>query len=541
VAEGLVVAGVALVLAVVMTWPFVLSLDHRAHDRIDPLFQAWTIDWVQHALGSDDRLWDANIFAPNARTLTYSDSLLGLSVLLLPARWAGLSPIGVHNVGVLLAYAASAVAGYVFGRVATRSVVVGACTGVVYAFGTYNAFLAQHLQVLFHPGPALAAAAMWRLADRCDERRSLWPSLVALTAVIAVQGTVSVYTLAITLVAAATVALVRVRALGRTGLLAAGGAVGAAAVLLLPALWPYVQTRGVRSSGYDLAAFGLSGADFLATGERSTFWGSTLGASLATQPTFPGLVLPALAGVGLLRGRVRAHRQVIVGAVCLVVAGAVVAVGTSDGGWRQFAPYRLVYELVPGGDALRATARFWLVGLLGLGVLAGLGVEHLRSRVLASTRRPVLGALTAAGCCVALLVEGHASWTGLPEIEIPAADEVLAAMPQEGGVLYLPVDVDGFGRFHQAEIVYRTTAHHRKTPNGYSGTTPDSFRALEDRVASLPAPAAIEHVRGLGVRYIVLLEDGGAWEHLRDPDEADPLRVIGEFGGELLLEVPGTR
>jgi hypothetical protein len=86
--------------------------------------------------------------------------------------------------------------------------------------------------------------------------------------------------------------------------------------------------------------------------------------------------------------------------------------------------------------------------------------------------------------------------------------------------------------------VYRTTAHHRPTPNGYSGTTPDSFEELPDEVADLPAPGAVEHLRELGVRFVVLSGEGGPWAHLRNPDDAHPLRLLGRYDGELLYEVP---
>src|SRR5207302_1840144 len=64
-----------------------------------------------------------------------------------------------------------------------------------------------------------------------------------------------------------------------------------------------------------------------------------------------------------------------VAGVVLVVTGAVLAIGASDRGWRRFTPYRALYEWVPGWRALRATDRAWFIGILGMGLLAGLGVR----------------------------------------------------------------------------------------------------------------------------------------------------------------------
>ena len=103
-----------------VTWPLVTKLGHIGHDAFDPRFQAWTIDWVQHKLGSPGSMFDANIFAPEPHTLAYSDSLLGIAIPLLPLRWLGVSPIGQLNVALLLGFATSAASGYLFGRVVTR-------------------------------------------------------------------------------------------------------------------------------------------------------------------------------------------------------------------------------------------------------------------------------------------------------------------------------------------------------------------------------------------------------------------------------------
>ena len=136
--ETLIALAVGLVAAIAVTWPLVTKLGHIGHDPFDPRFQAWTIDWVQHKLGSPGSLFDANIFAPEPHTLAYSDSLLGIAIPLLPLRWLGVSPIGQLNIALLLGMATSAAAGYLFGRVVTRSITVGALTAAAFAFGPFG-------------------------------------------------------------------------------------------------------------------------------------------------------------------------------------------------------------------------------------------------------------------------------------------------------------------------------------------------------------------------------------------------------------------
>ena len=546
--EVVLVAVVAVVLAVLMTWPLAAGLDDHAYNLLDPLYQAWTLDWVQHAIGTDAPLWDANTFAGHRRSLAFGDALLGAAVVLLPFRWLGLSPIGVLNVGLLLGYASTAVAGYAFGRVVSGRRVVAACTGVVSAFGSYSAFLGQHMSIVAHAGAALAAAAAWRLADRREEGRRTAPSLVALTAAVALQGSISFYTGALSIAAAGIVLLVRLRSLRARGIAAAVTAVAVAVALLLPVAWPYLLNARELGDAYrwrlrDLAP---SGADFLSVDPASTVWGSALAAPSGVygQPTFPGVAVLALALVGLLAGAPVVGRRVRALAATMAVVAAVLAIGTSDQGWRRHAPYRLVFEHVPGGDALRATGRFWLVGLLGVGLLVGVGVTRLASTVGGrGTGRGWASGVVVVLCLAAVLVEGHRSWADLPAVDLRGVDRALAALPDPGGVVHLPLPTSPDQPFDlrgQARIIYGSTAHHRRLLNGYASFYPPDHATAGAALTGLPDPASLAHLRDLGIRYVVVAVLAGPWAPLRDPAAAAPLRFLGDFDGDLLYEVPAA-
>src|SRR4051812_25899231 len=175
-------------MAVAVTWPLVTKLGHVGHDAFDPRFQAWTIDWVQHKLASPGSLFDANIFAPEPHTLAYSDSLLGIAIPMLPFRWLGVSPIGQLNIALLLSFATTFASGYLFGRVVTRSIVVGALTGVAFAFGPFGSVSSGVIHATAHAGVGVAAAAAWWLADRARARRPLLAPSALLAAALVWQG-----------------------------------------------------------------------------------------------------------------------------------------------------------------------------------------------------------------------------------------------------------------------------------------------------------------------------------------------------------------
>jgi hypothetical protein len=143
-----------------------------------------------------------------------------------------------------------------------------------------------------------------------------------------------------------------------------------------------------------------------------------------------------------------------------------------------------------------------------------------------------------------VVAEGWQPRDDRPRIEVSAVDRALAAEPAPGGVLYLPAFVPGplalATTFGQLDNVYGTTAHHRRTPNGYSGLAPEEWPAISSRMRALPSPAALEELRSIGVRFVVVRWSvaGTPWEPLLDPGRAAPLVLRGRHGDDLLYELP---
>jgi hypothetical protein len=549
--ETAIVFALGLLTAAAVTWPLVIELGHTAHDPFDPRLQAWTIDWVQYRLTSPGSLFDANIFAPHRNTLAYSDSLLGIAIPLLPLSWLGVSPIGRVNIALLLGFASSAASGYLFGRVVTRSIAVGTLTAAGFAFGPFGTLSTHALHATAHAGVGVAAAAAWWLADRAERGRTVLGPAALMAAAIVWQMSVSFYPGTYAFVAAALALLVRVRSLGRRALPATLAAFGGALACTLVLAIPYFEVRDEHPTfKRSLAEVPALSADFGATDPRLSIWGGVIGEGdgwpVYGQPAFPGAVLLVLAPLGAVAGR-REQRTAVVAGGILVAGGALIALGSGPTGWRRYLPYRLLYEYVPGWAGLRAAGRAWVIGLLGLGLLAGLGTvgtaRWLAARRGWNSRRVLVVVVVIA--TVGILVEGYAPWTRRPHISVEPVDKALAARDEPGGVLYLPAvepqaAAAALGRFRQAENVYGTTAHHRVTPNGYSGFFPPSWKPLSNAMRALPDAPALDRLRDLGVRFVVVRNwaRGGAWGHLLDPARAHPLRLVGQYGNDLLYRVP---
>jgi len=142
-----------------------------------------------------------------------------------------------------------------------------------------------------------------------------------------------------------------------------------------------------------------------------------------------------------------------------------------------------------------------------------------------------------------ILLEGYDPWFNRPTVHVAPVDVELARRTDTRGVVYLPMNSNpqlDISIFQQPQNLYGETAHHRPTPNGYSGYIPPSYVAQSRALWTLPSPTAIALLQRLGIRYVVVHPSVGGtpWSGLRVPRSAAPLRYIGRFGRDLLYELP---
>jgi hypothetical protein len=178
------------------------------------------------------------------------------------------------------------------------------------------------------------------------------------------------------------------------------------------------------------------------------------------------------------------------------------------------APYRVLYDVVPGFDGVRAPSRFWMVGLLALSVLGGFGAVTL-------LRRPAGRVLLVLGWMLCLaetrvspfIVNGMSPVEGFrgPEPRLrtgatrPAIYTAVSQQPPATVLAELPLGQPDF----DLRAMYYSTFHWRKLLNGYSGFTPVHYGAL---VAALGGPAvdgdrAWTTLREAGATAVIVHED----------------------------------
>ena len=185
-------------------------------------------------------------------------------------------------------------------------------------------------------------------------------------------------------------------------------------------------------------------------------------------------------------------------------------------------PYQWLLD-IPGMTAFRVPARFWLLGTVSLGVLAGYGAARLRTSI------------GRAAVVLAVAVMLGESWPVVAGSIVNPFPAVVPVRAEAGPVLELP-----FERVDQNTVaVLRAVTGGYRTINGYSGFEPPHFAPLR-----------------LGVR----LRDSGVLDELRrwtafhvsvPSDDADGLRawitntqpealLVAEAGERALYALPRT-
>ena len=238
----------ALTLAVFITWPQALHLATKVAAHNDPHFSMWRLAWTAHALRTSPRhLYDANIFYPELGTLAYSDATLLEGALAAPLLWAGLSPILVYNMLLLVGIAGSGVGMAVLARYLTGQTGAAAVAAAIFMMAPYRVEHLMHLELEWAMWIPLA---LWALHRTVDEGSWRFGALAGIFVWLQLLSCVYYGIFLVIFAAVLTLLLLaadRQRATRAAPALALGAAI--AAVFTLPYARPYlanVSTVGLR-------------------------------------------------------------------------------------------------------------------------------------------------------------------------------------------------------------------------------------------------------------------------------------------------------
>lgn len=499
-------------LTVVLLWPLVTHLRSAVPDTLgDPLLNAWTLRWVQHALVTDPaHLYNGNMFAPNPRSLAFSELLLPQAILAWPVWLMTHDSLLAMNLMTLLTYPMCAVAMYALCR--ALGAVRGAAflAGVCYAFAPFRLDNTAHLQVLSMQWMPLALLAIIRHM----QRPTRW-SAIAVTLTVMLVALSSVYYLM--MFGTGLAVFLIVEAIRQRRFFWSRATVGLIVALALAGIVvaaldvPYLTMRReqgiVRTldEAYDDAAHSAS---YLTVTPGNFVWKHTLPTSGAEHAAlFPGALLLICAALGLRTVR----RPWMLGILALGLVSFILSFGPTWGAKESGTPlpYRLLYEHVVGFKGIRGPDRFAALVLLALAVFAAMGATWIWEQ--AVWRMPALRRSAAAFAVgIAVLASGECATRFLPMAHVDtsartlAVYQWLATQSDTGTVAEFPVETA------QLTTAFYSTDHWQPVLWGHSGFIPAPTYQLRARFVGKddwPGHDDVDALADMGVRTLVIHRD----------------------------------
>ena len=400
--------------------------------------------------------------------------------------------------------------------------------GTLFGFNVYRLISLSHLHTLSAQWAPFALTGIVVFA----RTGSRW-ALAGATAAWVALALSSVYYLAYftpILGAFGAVALARHQGWRSRGSVVALGVAGVVAIaVLIPFLWPYVETLRGQQVSRPLSEVEMSSL--------------TLDAYRRALPHLGPMIVLSLLAVLAWRPRGRHLRWAVAALAGAAVSAFWLSLGPTPrlGGQPVGVPglYGVLYEVVPGFDGLRVASRFAMVLMLALAALAGVGVALLSaaSRMWgAAVMMAALSAHIAVYWSVPLPRDVPVGTGPLREVPaylaptapLPAVYRPLLGVDDGAVVVELP-----FGEpAYELRYMYFGLMHPGRLENGYSGLFPASYR---QRAAALRTPWADPEAawRALApARYAVV--HGDAWPPER---AADVWRWLAERGARPMVVV----
>ncbi|WP_100448910.1 hypothetical protein [Glycomyces xiaoerkulensis] len=514
-----------------MTWPLARDL-HKAipHDLGDPLLQAYTLGWLSHALrGDPGGIWDTNSFWPAADSLLFTDSLLGYAPAALFATGTT-STLVVYNVLFIGTFALAFLGAYALLRQLGARVAGSAVGAAAFAYAPWKLAHLGHLNVLSAGGIALTFAMLarghgWSLREGFKPERQRpgwilagWLCALWQFAIGVALGLTFVYVLLAVSVVVGIIWLVKRPALQwRTP-----AADGLGGTLFSLGVWwiadkhaEVARTHPETARPYDyLDRFSPTWRSFVTAPEESRLWGAWHEAARADftwapeQTLLVGFTLIGLAFGGLFVSswNLRQRLWLVLG-VAVTVALAMGPNFLHDGAWA----WGLLYDYVPGFDAVRTPGRLVLYTTLLLAILAAGGLSRIADDSVVPARKE-RGLAVARAHALLLLPIALVLAEGLSVTEHRELRQAPVAMSElEGPVLFLPSD----GR--DTRLQYWSVDGFVDMVNGSAAFTPSAESEILEDSKSFPSTVSIADLQEAGVETVVVIPSwlpGSDWDGL---------------------------
>lgn len=159
-------------IAVWSTWPLLPQASTAiASDPYDPLLNTTVLWWNAVTWPFTATWWNAPWFYPAPGVSSFTENLIGISVVASPIYWLTGNPLTAYNLAFFLTWPASALAAYLLVHRLTQRRDAACLAGLAYAFSPYRATELAHVQVL---SSYWLPVVLLGLHGYLDTRRRTW-------------------------------------------------------------------------------------------------------------------------------------------------------------------------------------------------------------------------------------------------------------------------------------------------------------------------------------------------------------------------------
>lgn len=529
-------------LTLLLTWPLASRLNLM--EAGDSSYFAWAMAWTTRALLHDPlTLPHGNTLHPLRYTLFLDEPIVATSILSLPLRLITSDPIVILNIARLLTFFVTALGVRALALSLGLSPLAAFAAGALFSFSSNRVSSPAHLSVLGTQFLPLYFLFLHRWARSGSASSSAWCGLFfGLSAWACGYHAL----LAVAILPIPILILVENRRAFRTAFLG----LAVALTLLLPLRW--LHQKALEPLNYERTAaetvfFSAPVEGLFATTAANRVWGDATESlrSVVEANLFQGLTVLCLAALALFGAWKEAkNRRLVLGYAALAACAVLVALGPEVQAFgrplfqgpfaalREFEVFRMI----------RVPARASVFLALGLSMLAGFGLDRLRS----AGWRVCLMALALLEATAAPLTVVAADRCLNSSEPTPAIYLWLGAQPGDGAVLELPMlPNDGLfqrPRFDDSVYLLRSTTHWKPLVNGYAGTEPSQYRRIREAMKDFPSPESLSLIESLSVRHVLVHLRGFGPNRRQAIEEGLPgiasrLRVAARFEDDLALEV----
>jgi hypothetical protein len=518
-----------IILTGIMTYPVALRMSNHIPSEIDdpllvgdPLLNTWILGWNIHKIRTGlSGYWNANLFYPHNLTLTFSEHLAGIAILGLPVMLLTDNIIFTYNFLFLLSFILSGFGAYLLVKHLTGNFWAGIIAGVIFAFSSYKFSQWIHLHMLNAQWIPFGFLYLHKFFEKTKYKYlALFIFFYILQCISSLHNGLFMTVFAVIFI----VYYVLVKKIRDKKFLAVTAlSLIFAFIVLLPFSYPYIQAKrhyGLKRELSDAKNYSAQVKSYLTAYRTNRIYGKLTrrlwqhgGKGGFEKELFFGIIASLLAFICLWPSRpIRPKKMKITHNEKFYLLMVISSVLFSFGPAIQFfgksslpGPYLLLYYLVPGFKGIRVPARFAIMVLLGIGVLAGYGYRKFSEKFDVPIKKSILGMtlvmLILAECLIVPLPAPQVK-TGE---NIPSVYKWLSQQRDDFAIVELPLhSASSFDVRKESLYLYYSAYHWKKILNGSSGYYSPTYFFLSTQMLKFPSRIFLNLLKKLGISYMIV-------------------------------------